>query len=159
MKEKGLYSISFKGLSLGNHQFDYLIDKSLFESFETSIIYDAEIAVRVILVKHHELVELNIGMSGWAEVECDRCLDPLKVETAVDTQMFVKFKGNSGDIDEDDDDFIILSQGDDSIDLAPYFYEIAHLTLPIRRVHGDDENGKSLCNAEMISKLEQFLIK
>jgi len=149
-----MYTISFKGLSLGNHLFDWTIDDSFFDAFDMSEIVQASISVALTMVKHSDFIELNFALNGWATVSCDRCLDPLKVEIASEPRMFVRFGKHAGEDDESDDDVIVLPYGEDSIDMAQYLYEYAHLSLPMRRVH--PENG---CNQEMLSKLEEFLVK
>jgi uncharacterized metal-binding protein YceD (DUF177 family) len=140
---------------LGSHEFDWTIDGSFFASYEMSEISDASIDVRLTLVKHSGFLELNFDINGWAEVNCDRCLDPLKVEIVSEAQMFVKFDEHAGEDDSDDNDVIILPYGEDRLDVAQYLYEYAHLSLPLRRIHSED----AACNAGMIKKLEQYLVK
>jgi uncharacterized metal-binding protein YceD (DUF177 family) len=123
-----------------------------------SEISNASINVQLTLVKHTRFLELNFVLDGWAEVNCDRCLDPLKFDIASEAQMFVKFGDRAGEDDSDDHDVIILPYDEDQLDVAQYLYEYAHLSLPIRRVHPDDTNGHGTCNAEMIRKLEQYLV-
>ena len=159
MENQGLYTISFKGLSLGSHVFDWVLDGGFFSLYEMSEISDASIGVQLTLVKHSRFLELNFVLNGWAEVSCHRCLDPLKLEITSEPRMFVKFGEQAGEDDSDDDDVIFLPYGEDQLDIAQYLYEYAHLSLPIRMVHADDANGQSACNAEMIHKLEQFLVK
>lgn len=127
--------------------------------YEMSEISDASINVQLTLVKHSSFLELNFVMNGWAEVTCDRCLDPLKIDTESEAQMFVKFDDHAGGDDSNYNDIIILPYGEDRLNVAQYLYEYSHLNLPMRKVHSDNDNGKNLCNAEMISKLEQFLVK
>jgi uncharacterized metal-binding protein YceD (DUF177 family) len=122
-----------------------------------SEIGDASIHVQLTLVKHTRFLELHFVLDGWAEVNCDRCLDPLKLDIASEAQMFVKFGDHAGE-DDSDDDVMILPYDEDQLDVAQYLYEYAHLSLPIRRVHPDDANGHSACNAEMIRRLEQYLV-
>ena len=160
METHGLYTIFFKGLSLGSHAFDWTIDGSFFESYEMSEIDDACIQVQLTLVKHSHFLELGFVLDGWVEVSCDRCLDPLKLDLMSEAQMYVKFDNHAGeDISGDDVDVIVLSYDEDRLDVAQYLYEYAHLNLPIRRVHPDDDKGRSTCNAEMIRKLEQYLVE
>ena len=159
MENHGLYTISFKGLPVGSSVFDWVIDGGFFARYETSEISDANIDVQVTLMKHTRFLELDFVLNGWAEVICDRCLDPLKLEIASEAKMIVKFDEDASEDDTEDDDVIFLPFGEDRIDVAQYLYEYAHLNLPLRRVHPDDENGNSACNAEMISKLEQYLIE
>jgi len=159
MEKQGLYTISFKGLSLGSHVFDWTIDNGFFALYEMSEINDASIDVQLTLMKHSRFLELHFVLNGWAEVNCDRCLDPLKLEIASEARMFVNFGEHAGEDDSDGNDVIILPYDEDRLDVAQYLYEYAHLSLPIRRVHPDDVNGRSACNAEMICRLEQYLVK
>jgi len=160
VEDRKLYAILFKGLSLGSHVYDWTVDGRFFESYEMSEISDACIQVQLTLVKHSHFLELHFVLDGWVGVSCDRCLDPLKLEMVSEAQMYVKFDNHAGeDISGDDVDVIVLSYDEDRLDVAQYLYEYAHLNLPIRRVHPDDDKGRSTCNAEMIRKLEQYLVE
>ena len=127
--------------------------------YEMSEIGDANICVRLTLVRHTHFLELDFVLEGWAEVVCDRCLDPLKLDMASEAQMFVKFGEHESEDDSDDNDVIIMPYGEDRLNVAQYLYEYAHLSLPLRKVHPDDENGQSRCNAEMINRLEEYLVE
>ena len=159
MGNNGLYIISFKGLSLGSHVFDWTIGSGFFAMYEMSEIHDASIEVQLTLVKHSGFLELHFMLNGWVEVSCDRCLDPLKTEMASEAKMYVRFGEQAGEDDSEGNDVIILPYDEDRLDVAQYLYEYAHLSLPLRRIHPTDANGRSACNAEMISKLEQYLVK
>jgi len=138
--------------------FEWTIDRSFFALYEMSEISDASIDVQLTLLKHTRYLELNFILDGWAEVSCDRCLDPLRLDLASDAQMFVKFGDRAGEDESEDNDVIVLPYDEDSMDVSQYLYEYAHLSLPIRRIHPDDANGQSTCNAEMLSKLKEYLV-
>ena len=158
MENRSLYTISFKILSLGSHVFEWTIDGRFFAVYEMTEISDAGIEVQLTLIKHTRFLELHFVMDGWVEVSCDRCLDPLRLDMSSDARMFVRF-GNHADEDvSGDDDVIVLPQDEDRLDVAQYLYEYAHLSLPLRRVHTDNANGQSACNAEMMSRLNDFLV-
>ena len=159
MENQGLCIIPFKGLSLGSHEFGWAIDGSFFSLYEMSEIGDASVNVQLILVKHTRFLELNFVMDGWAEVNCDRCLYPFKVNIASKAKMYVKFGNQAAEEDSEGNDIIILPYDEDKLDVAQYLYEYVHLSLPIRRVHPDDAVGNSTCDAEMIHKLEQYLVE
>ena len=142
-------------MSLGSHVFDWIIDGSFFTMYEMSEISDANIEVKVTLVKHTRFLELHFNLEGWAEVSCDRCLDPLRLGITSDAQMIVKFDEHAGEDDSEDNDLVILPYDEDHLNIAQYLYEYAHLSLPMRRVHSDDAG----CNPEMMCKLEQYLVK
>ena len=158
LESKELYTISFKGLSVGSHLFEWTLDKLFFDMYEMSEIGDASMKAQVRLVKHTHFLELHFEIDGWAEAECDRCLDPLKLDVSSKAKLFVKFGKQTDDDGSTGEDMIVLSYDEDRLNVAQYLYEYAHLNLPIRKVHADDENGQSLCNLEMIKKLEQFLV-
>ena len=150
-----MYTISFKGLSLGAHTFNWTIGNVFFAKYEMSEISAASINVELTLVKHSSFLELKFVMKGWADVVCDRCLDALKLDVTSENQLYVKFGERAGEDDSEDNDIIILPYSEDRLSVAQYLYEFAHLSLPIRRVHQD----KSECNGDMISKLEQYLVE
>jgi len=158
VEDQGLYTISFKGLSLGSYKYEWTIDGSFFALYEMSEISDASIHVQLTLVKHTRFFEFNFILNGWVEVSCDRCLDPLRLDMESEARMFVKFGDHAGEDESEDNDVIILPYDQDRLDVAQYLYEFAHLNLPIRRVHPDDANGNSTCNADMLSRLNEFLV-
>ena len=139
--------------------FDWTIDDKFFAWYEMSEISDACIHVQVTLVKHARFLELHFVLKGWAEVSCDRCLYPAKLDVSSEAQLFVKFDEHADEAESDDNDIVILSYDENQLDVAQYLYEYAHLSLPIRRVHPDDADGRSTCNEEMIRKLEQYLVE
>jgi uncharacterized metal-binding protein YceD (DUF177 family) len=59
----------------------------------------------------------------------------------------------------DEDDLILLPESSTEIDLAPYVYEAIIFSLPMKRIHSNDSNGNSLCNKEMIERLNKYLIQ
>jgi len=154
MENLELYTISFKGLSLGSHVFDWKIDDKFFAMYEMSEISDASIKALVTLTKRSNFLELNFVLKGWAEVACDRCLDPLKLDLTAQAKMYVTFGDQAGEDDSEDVDVIVLPHGESKLNVAQYLYEYAHLNLPIRRVH----TKQSDCNAEMTSKLKEYLV-
>jgi hypothetical protein len=46
---KSQYNIAFKGLGQGKHEFEYEIDRKFFESFDSDIVDDGNVTVKVIL--------------------------------------------------------------------------------------------------------------
>ena len=120
-----------------------------------SEISDASVNVQLTLIKHSSYFELNFDFNGWGEVACSRCLDPLRIDISSQAQMFVKYGEEFGEEYSDDNDIVVLSYDEDRLNVAQYLYEYAHLSLPIRRVHPEEKQ----CNAQMLAKLEQFLVK
>lgn len=141
------YSIDFASLVLGEHRFDFEIDKSLFEKFENEDILGANINVRVDLLKEERMLTFNFTFKGTLNVLCDRCLDPLDVKIKGDNTLFVKF----GDKNlEEKDDVIIISNREDVIDLSQHIYEYILLTKPMKCVH-----ELSKCNSDIVERINK----
>jgi uncharacterized metal-binding protein YceD (DUF177 family) len=72
------------------------------------------------------------------------------------TKLFVKFGETN---EEQTDEIIVLSFSEHEFDLKQYLYEYILLSLPYRKVHPNDKKGKSLCNKEMLKKLNEYVIR
>ena len=147
MEEAQRYSIVFKGLKNGRHEFRFAVDRSLFEEYESSEIKDGACEVVVDLDRAETQLTLRISISGYVVVECDRCLEDCRVPIDFAGEVLVKF---SDQVHEYDGEVIWLLPGEDRVDLKQYIYESIVLSLPYQRVHPEGE-----CNPEM---LERFRI-
>ena len=75
------YSIAWKGLKNGRHDFRFEVDKALFEAFESTEIKDGRCEVSVGVDRSEKQLTLDVGITGHVVVECDRCLED-RVELA-----------------------------------------------------------------------------
>jgi len=146
------FLIPFKGLNIGIHQYNWEIDKRFFEEIENSGVYDADLKTELTFEKQERMFVLQFAIAGSVTVKCDRCLDGLKYPVNIEQKVYVKF--GEEDMDETEE-IIIIPETDYQIDISRLIYEFIELSLPMQKVHGDDESGKSRCNAEMISKLNE----
>lgn len=141
------YSIPFKGLKFGPHDFDFKAGKELFEAFSATDIKDGACDVRVRLERDETQLALDVRITGEVVVECDRCLEDCRIPVDYAGRLIVKFSDEPG---EYDGEVMWLSPVESEVDLAQYIYESIVLALPYQRVH--PEGG---CNPEM---LERFRI-
>lgn len=147
MEEAQRYSIAFRGLKNGRHEFRFGVDKSLFEEFESTEIKDGACDVEVVLDRQESQLAFDVAISGYVVVECDRCLEDCRIPIDFEGQLLAKF---SDEPREYDGEVIWLLPGEESVDLTQYIYESIVLSLPYQRVHPEGE-----CNPEM---LERFRI-
>lgn len=138
------YSIAFKGLKNGTHDFDFEIDGELFEAFGSTEIKGGKCKAEVQLARAESMLTLDVTIRGSVVVECDRCLDDCDVPIDFEGQLLVKFSDEPG---EYDGEVMWLLPGEDRIDLSQYLYESVVLSLPYQRVHPE---GK--CNPAMMEK-------
>lgn len=152
----GLYNILFGGLKQGHHLFDFEIDNKFFEQIEESEIKEGKLTAVVEAEKSSTHVDLNIRISGTVKVCCDRCLEMFDQPTECENRLLVKF-GN--DQEFDDPEIITVPRDEHDLDLKQFFYEFILLSLPIKRIHPDDSNGKSTCDPLMLQKLKEHLVE
>lgn len=147
------YRVDFQGLSEGVHEFVFDVDNTFFESLNYSDIKEGALKTILVLTKKTQLLELDFKIQGNVIVICDRCLDDLKMPIDFEGQVFVKFSETE---QEDTDEVIYLSPEDHKVDIAHYIYESIRLSLPLKCVHPDDEEGNSTCNPDMLNKIEKL---
>lgn len=138
------YSIAFKGLKPGVYTYDFKVDNTLFEAFESPEIKRGACDVRVELRRLESMLDMQVAIAGSVVVSCDRCLEDCEIPVAFDGNLVVKFAPEPR---EYDGEVMWLTPADDWVDLAQYIYESIVLSLPYQRVH--PEGG---CNPEMLSR-------
>jgi uncharacterized protein len=149
------YTIGISGLKEGRHTIDIEIDNKFFERFEESEIKEGSLIADIELEKRSTHIDLFIRISGKVKVTCDRCLEMFFYPLECENRLLVKLGKK---IEDSDPDIISLTGDDHELDLQQHFYDYIHLALPIRRVHPDDENGKSTCDPVMLKKLSELII-
>ena len=156
MNSQSFYSIAFKGLSQGKHIFDYEIDDKFFAEYGGGVVDEGKVNVRITLEKQSSLMILWFDVSGTVRVQCDRCLEMYDQPIKGLERIFVKF----GEKDYvEGDEVIWVSVNDYQLNVAQLIYEFIGLALPIKRVHPDDENGRSTCDPDMIEKLDKYIVR
>ena len=152
----GSYIIGISGLKEGLHTFDFEIDDRFFENFEESEIKSGSLIAKVEMEKRSSHLDLLIKITGKVMVCCDRCLEMFAYPVECENRILVKTGRSIGD---DDPDVISLPAEEHELDMQQHIYEFICLALPIRRVHPDDENGRSTCDPAMIKKLSEHIIE
>lgn len=154
MKPNRQFIIPFRGLATGSHKFAFEIGDKFFDDFEESEISKGKVLVNVDLNKMANMLELDFKLSGSVVVTCDRCLDEFDMPVSFETILYVKFGDTTH---EQTDEILIISHAEGELDLAQYIYEYIHLSLPYKRIHPNDKKGKSLCNKDMLKKLNKYV--
>ncbi|MDP4265914.1 MAG: DUF177 domain-containing protein [Bacteroidota bacterium] len=156
MKQIREFTISFGGLNVGKHHFEYSIDNSFFENFEYSEIKTGKLKVELKLEKKVNMLILDFKINGTVNVPCDRCLDNFDFNISAENRLIAKFGTK---IFEESDEVIVINESDNQINIAHYIYEYIVLSLPYKLVHPENNNGTPSCNPEIISKLNEHLTK
>ena len=146
------YVIQFGGLKPGVHQFSFLVDDLFFEHFEYSEIKKGSVSILLDLEREEKMLVLHFAIDGFVEVFCDRCYSPFLQPIKGKETLIVKF---GKDYHEENEEVQIIPEGETHVDIGPFLYEYVHLLLPFRKVHPDDENGNSLCDPEVINRIDE----
>lgn len=143
------FVIPFKGLSAGDHRFEFKIDDTFFESFEYFESERGQINVVLDLIKETNLLDLHFKMKGVVSLACDRCLDSIDFNVKDEFRLIVKF---GEDYLEESEEVIVIPLNESRLDVSQYLFEYINLMLPIKRVH----KKQSECNKQIIEKLENY---
>ena len=149
----GLYNhivVPIKGLPLGESSFKFEIGEPFFQAFENSQIKDADCTVRVSIIRHQTLLDIQCGITGFVVVECDRCLDDLTLKIDTEPHLTVGFGAVDVEDEESDEDVVIVDRTESELSLDQFVYDYICLSLPIVKVHPE---GK--CNPEMLRYLSK----
>ncbi len=151
MKPMKEYAISFVGLKIGNHDFEYKIDQKFFDYFEFEDFNDVNIKVDVLLNKKSTLLELHFEISGHVNINCDVTNEPYDQNIENSFDLVVKF---GQEYNDENVDILILPHGEHEINIQQYIYELIVLAVPFKRVHPGVEDGT--LSSEILEKLEEL---
>ncbi len=151
MKELKEFTIPFVGLKLGEHHFNFEINKSFFEHFEYDEFNDVDIKLGVLLDKKTTLLEFTLSFEGSVNVQCDITNEPYNQDISGVYHFVVKF---GDEYNDENEDLLILPHGSYEVNIQQYIYESIILGLPSRRIHPGVEDGT--LKSEILDKLEEL---
>jgi len=146
------FMIPFSGMKVGNHNFTFEIDDKFFEHFEYSEIKKGKLQVNCLLDKQVRMMVLYFDITGTVRVPCDRCAEEFDQPIEGKQKLIVKF---GVDHIEESEDILVITEKEHELDISQFLYEYIHLLLPIKKVHGTDENGNSLCDPEVLRYIKE----
>ena len=151
MKKMKAYSVSFSGLKIGKHHFEYQIDNAFFEDLDYQEFNDADIKVALDFEKKSTLMELTFNAKGHVNVNCDLSNEAFNYPIEDSLNLVVKF----GDaFNDDNEEILILPHGEHEINVAQYIYEMIVLAMPLKKVHPGIADGT--LKSEILERLEEL---
>lgn len=113
MEETKRYTIAYRGLRSGLHDFHFKVDGGLFRAYGSTEIKDGDCDVSVALERGESMLTLDVTVDGSVVVECDRCLEDCNVPIHYEGQLLVKF---SDEVHEYDGEVMWLLPMEDEVD-------------------------------------------
>ena len=151
MKPNSKYKIEFAGLKIGNHQFNFKVDKKFFDRFSFSDFNDVSVNIDIDLTKKSTLLELNFILEGRVNVNCDLTNEPFDYQIKYKSSLVVKF---GQDYNDEDDEILVLPHGEHKLYVDQYIFELIVLSLPPKRIHPGVEDGS--LKSEILDILEDL---
>lgn len=147
------FNIPFRGLNEGKHQYQYSIDNTFFDAFPEGDIRKGQLTAQVDLLKRSTGLETYFIISGFVVVECDRCLEEFELAIEYKGKLYFEFGEESEEVS---DELVMLSGADNYLDVSQYIYEFINLSIPLQKFHPENEEGESLCNKEMLDRIDNI---
>lgn len=144
------FHISFVGLKIGKHEFEFNIDNSFFETLPYSLIEKGNLKVWLELEKKETMLLACFYVDGTVEMVCSRCNEPMDTEVDGELELIYKFGHES----YDDENLIVISPESYEIDVTQPIYELITVSLPSRPIHNEGQ-----CDEEMVKLIEKFQSK
>lgn len=155
MEKFRFYNVSFSGLSLGQHEFEFHMAQPFFDLFDFEQDFrEPHLKLKLVLDKKNNFLELDFKLEGSVETDCDLTNEPFRQEIKGESAVIVKF---GEDYDYSDDEVWIIPQGEHTVNIAQMVYEMVLLALPLKRIHPDVASGKS--HSEMLELLNRYSIE
>lgn len=161
MANRRAFEIAFVGLKPGVHQFNYDIDSKFFIEKGAQDFNNATANVKLSLEKNTGFMLLKFEVGGKAEVTCDRCGNPLKMDLWDEFKMLVKMVDNPEEMNEqeEDADVFYISRTESHINVSDWIYEFVMLSVPMQKMCSQEEMGGPQCNNEVLEKLKEMETK
>lgn len=158
MNNRRAYEIAYVGLKPGVHNFEYKVEDTFFEDYGLQDFENCHAAVKLSLEKNASLLLLKFDVSGSVDVICDRCANTITKDLWDEFDMVVKMVENPEEMNdqEEDPDIYYIGYQESHLYLADWIFEFVNLSIPTQRFCGEDEQGKSKCNPEVLKKLDQM---
>jgi uncharacterized metal-binding protein YceD (DUF177 family) len=154
------FTIEHVKLKIGEHEFQYEVNKTFFEHFGYVDLIDACFKTTVKLNKSENMMICDIQSLGWMSFDCDRCLAPVKypMDSFIKVIYYLNSEEDgSGESGQLDLDLVYLRPSEFSINIAQYIYESFLTAIPM--IRNCDELDEKLCDFEMLKKIEGVDIK
>jgi uncharacterized metal-binding protein YceD (DUF177 family) len=149
------YIIPLKGLKDGEHKFEFALNDKFFEKHEVLEAHSGEIIAKVILTKKTQLLTLKTGINGFLEIQCDRCLEFFNFPVNYNGNLVVRL---SEKVDESTDEIWVVHPNEYELNMEQYFFECIGLSIPLQKVHQDNQEGNPGCNPDMLEIIKTYSV-
>ncbi len=148
------FDISFAGLKLGKHEFQYDLDNTFFENFGFEEFNSVDLKVTALLDKRNTLMDLHLSSTGHVNVNCDVTDEPFDMPLDSRMDLVIKF---GEEFNDENEEILILPHGEYKFNIAQYVYEMIVLSVPAKKEHPGIEDGT--LQSDVLDKLEELSVQ
>ena len=161
MANRRAFEIAFVGLKPGVHEFNYELNNQFFIDKGAEDYTNASANVKLLLEKNIGFMLLKFEIGGKADVNCDRCGNPLNMDLWDEFKMLIKLVDNPEEMNEqeEDPDVFYISRTESHLEVSNWLYEFVTLSIPMQRMCSKEEMGGPQCNNEVLQKLKEMEAK
>jgi len=160
MKYNREFEIAWQGLKPGPQTYVYEIDDRFMQEREAGDGFkDWKAKVTLGFDKHENFFMLHFDIDGVVTVPCDRCGDEFGLKLWDEFDLIIKLMGDEAAEIEDEDDVVFIPRSETVIDISTWIYEFVMLSVPLQRIHPEDEHGVSGCNPKALQLLDKLAEK
>lgn len=158
MNQRREFEIAFVGLKPGVHVYEYHIEDKFFIPYGPQDFENCVADVKLSLEKNNGFMQLKFDIDGKVDTVCDRCGNTLPVQLWDEFNIIVKMVDDPEPMNEteEDPDVYYISRGESHLFVGDWIYEFINLSIPLQKSCGEDAEGKSKCNPEVLDKLKKM---
>ena len=158
MGNKREFEIAYVGLKQGLHVYNYNIADSFFENYGQQDFVNCNTNIKLSIDKNSGFMQLHFDIDGTVDVDCDRCGNTIRKQLWDEFNIVVKLVENPEEMNsqEEDPDVYYIGKTENYLHISDWIYEFVNLSVPMQKRCAEDEKGNSLCNKEVVEKLQKM---
>ncbi|MCC6816233.1 MAG: hypothetical protein IT267_07475 [Saprospiraceae bacterium] len=145
------FSIPFKGILDGLHEYEFELDQTFFEHFEGSPIDKSKITILMKAEKQSSLMSIELFIKGWMLTFCDRCLTEIKIPLESSYQLIVK----KAEGESTDPELYHIHPDTSQWMVAELLYEYSCLSVPIIKAMDCGSLQNPPCNMDILNRIQK----
>ncbi len=143
------FSIPFKGMLDGIHNYSFEVNEVFFNRFPDSQINQAEIVAEFKTDKQGAIMTVELDINGRVKLPCDRCLSEIFIPISESYQLILKMASETAE----DPDLYYLDPNETEWNVAELIYEYSCLSIPYSKLTDCQNMTPVPCNQDVLNKL------
>ncbi|MEP7197015.1 MAG: hypothetical protein ABI851_10880 [Saprospiraceae bacterium] len=145
------FSLPFKGMTDGSHEYRFELDSRFFDHFSESPIQKSQIDVLIQAEKQGSYLTVDFIISGLMMTGCDRCL--AEINLPINGRYHFIIKKALGE--SEDPDLIFVNPDTTEWLIADLLYEFSCLSIPISKEIECSRLENPPCDFDVLNRIQK----